>query len=134
MWLSDTQKFGVGFCAGGVIFFILGLMLFFDRAMLAMGNILFVIGIALTLGPQKTLSFFARKEKYKGTACFLLGVGLILARYPLVGFVIELYGILCLFGDFFGVVVGFVGAVPVIGPYLEVPLRRITGATQQLPV
>lgn len=79
-----------------------------------MGNILFVIGIGLVLGHQKTLSFFARKEKFKGTACFLLGVGLILARYPLIGFVIELYGILCLFGDFFGVIVGFVGAVPVV--------------------
>lgn len=133
-----------------------------------MGNILFVIGIGLVLGHQKTLSFFARKEKFKGTACFLLGVGLILARYPLIGFVIELYGILSLFGDFFGVIVGFVGAVPVVsfiflffspalflflfyfprgddalgmvltgeqvGPYLERPLRRITGATQQLPV
>lgn len=127
-----------------------------------MGNILFVIGIGLVLGHQKTLSFFARKEKFKGTACFLLGVGLILARYPLIGFVIELYGILSLFGDFFGVIVGFVGAIPVvniffffllfvlllrgggmkyvvltggqIGPYLERPLRRITGAAQQLPV
>lgn len=79
-----------------------------------MGNILFVIGIGLVLGHQKTLSFFARKEKFKGTACFLLGVGLILARYPLIGFVIELYGILSLFGDFFGVIVGFVGAVPVV--------------------
>lgn len=85
-----------------------------------MGNILFVIGIGLVLGHQKTLSFFARKEKFKGTVCFLLGIGLILARYPLIGFVIELYGILCLFGDFFGVIVGFIGAVPVV----SVSLRR----------
>lgn len=85
-----------------------------------MGNILFVVGIGLVLGHQKTLSFFARKEKFKGTVCFLLGIGLILARYPLIGFVIELYGILCLFGDFFGVIVGFIGAVPVV----SVSLRR----------
>lgn len=83
-----------------------------------MGNILFVIGIGLVLGHQKTLSFFARKEKFKGTACFLLGVGLILARYPLIGFVIELYGIMSLFGDFFGVIVGFVGAVPVVSLFM----------------
>ncbi|KAG0637440.1 vesicle transport protein [Tuber brumale] len=134
MWLSDMQKFGVGFCAGGVFFFLFGIMMFFDRAMLAMGNILFVVGISLFMGPKKTISFFARKEKFRGTACFLLGVGLILAKYPLIGFCIELYGILNLFGDFFGVIIGFLGSVPVIGPYLEGPLRRVTGATQQLPV
>ncbi|PWW75446.1 Got1-domain-containing protein [Tuber magnatum] len=118
----------------GVFFFLFGIMMFFDRAMLAMGNILFVVGISLFMGPKKTFSFFARKEKFRGTACFLLGVGLILAKYPLIGFFIELYGILNLFGDFFGVIIGVLGSVPVVGPYLEGPLRRITGATQQLPV
>ena len=66
------------------------------------------------MGPKKTLSFFARKEKFRGTACFLLGVGLILAKYPLIGFCIELYGILNLFGDFFGIIIGFLGSVPVV--------------------
>ncbi|KAL7275810.1 Golgi Transport [Rhizina undulata] len=97
-------------------------------------QILVLVGIILLLGPQKTLAFFARKDKFRGTACFLLGVGLILAKYPLIGFCIEGYGILNLFGDFLGTIVGFIGAVPVIGPYLEGPLRKITGAAQQLPV
>jgi len=66
------------------------------------------------MGPKKTFSFFARKEKLRGTACFLLGVGLILAKYPLIGFCIELYGILNLFGDLFGIIIGFLGSVPVV--------------------
>jgi hypothetical protein len=74
-----------------------------------------VLGISLFMGPRKTLSFFASREKLRGTVCFLLGVGLILAKYPLVGFVVECYGILNLFGDFFGAVVGFLGAMPVVG-------------------
>lgn len=99
-----------------------------------MGNILFLVGITLLLGARRTVSFFARKEKYRATAAFVLGVFMILMRWPVIGFVVEVYGILALFSEMFGVVVGFVGSVPVVGQYLEGPLRRITGASQQLPV
>jgi hypothetical protein len=50
-----------------------------------MGNILFLIGITLLLGPQRTFVFFARKNKWKGTLAFWAGVLLILMRWPLVG-------------------------------------------------
>lgn len=127
MWLSDHQKFGAGFCAASAIFFLLGLTLFFDRACLSMANILFLIGITLLMGTRRTLAFFANKEKYRGTACFFLGIMLILAKWTIVGLLVELYGIFGLFKDVFGVVVGFIGSVPVVGPYLEGPLRKITG-------
>jgi hypothetical protein len=39
MWLSDTQKIGAVFCSGGALFMIFGLLLFFDRALLAMGYV-----------------------------------------------------------------------------------------------
>jgi len=134
MWLTDHQKFGAGFTVTSLVFFVLGLTLFFDRACLSMGNILLLIGITLLMGARRTLSFFVRKEKYRGTACFFLGITMILLRWTVIGFLIELYGILSLFSDFFGAVVGFVGSVPVVGPMLEGPLRKLTGATQQLPV
>ena len=82
------------------------------------------------MGPQKTFWFFARKEKYRGTACFILGIVVILLKYPMIGFCIELYGILSLFGDFFNVIAGFLGSIPVVGPYIN----RITGGNRQLPV
>ncbi|KAG6365938.1 hypothetical protein INS49_000114 [Diaporthe citri] len=97
MWLSDAQKIGVAFCSGGGFFLIGGVFLFFDRAMLAMGNILFLIGLTIIIGPQKTLLFFARKQKAKGTAAFFAGLALILLRWPLIGFCVELYGIMVLF-------------------------------------
>jgi hypothetical protein len=124
---TSTSEFGAGFTAASILFFFLGLTLFFDRACLSMGNILLLIGMTLLLGPQRMLSLFMRKEKYRGTACFFLGIVVILLRWTIVGFLVELYGILGLFSDFFGVVVGFVAAVPIVGPYLEGPLRKITG-------
>lgn len=92
-----------------------------------MANLLLLCGITLLMTPRRTLSFFVRKEKYQGSAFFFLGIAAILMRWTITGFVLELYGIFKLFADFFGVIVGFVAAVPVVGPYLEGPLRRVTG-------
>lgn len=83
------------------------------------------------MGVNRTFAFFARREKWKGTLTFALGILVIFLKYPLIGFVIECYGILNLFGDFFGVIVGFLGSIPVIGPYIT---RAAGSAGRTLPV
>lgn len=136
MWLSDSQKIGAAFLTGGISFLLLGLLFFFDRSLLAMGNILSLIGITLFLGVSKTALFFADRKKIQGTAAFVVGVGLILFRWPLVGFVIECYGIAVLFGGYIGTVVGVVRNVPVVGPYIGMAADRIPflGTGETLPV
>ncbi|KAF2500560.1 Got1-domain-containing protein [Lophium mytilinum] len=136
MWLSDSQKIGVAFCSGGGFFLLGGVMMFFDRAMLAMGNILFLIGLTCIIGFQKTALFFARRQKLKGTAAFAAGILLILFRWPFIGFLVELYGIFVLFGDFFATIAGFAGNIPVIGPYISMALERVGAGTRnsELPV
>lgn len=98
-------------------------------------QILFLIGLTLIIGPQKTLAFFARKQKLKGTAAFFLGLFLILMRWAFVGFFVELYGIIILFGDFFGTILGFARNIPVVGPWIGVIVDRagLSGGGQ-LPV
>jgi len=110
--------------------------MFFGRAMLAMGNILFLLGLTLIIGPTKTALFFARRQKLKGTAAFASGVLLILLRWPLIGFLVELYGIFILFGDFLGTIGGFAKNIPVVGPYIANGLERVGGARRnvELPV
>ncbi|KAH9210455.1 Got1/Sft2-like family-domain-containing protein [Leptodontidium sp. 2 PMI_412] len=135
MWLSDSQKIGVAFCSGGGFFLICGVFMFFDRAMLAMGNILFILGLTIIIGPQKTALFFARRQKLKGTAAFFAGLTLILMRWALVGFLVELYGIFILFGDFLGTIAGFARNVPIVGPWIGVAVDRMgLGGGAQLPV
>ncbi|PHH71142.1 hypothetical protein CDD80_5486 [Ophiocordyceps camponoti-rufipedis] len=90
-----------------------------------MGNILFLIGLTIIIGPQKTMLFFARKQKAKGTVAFFVGLGLILARWTLIGFLVEAYGIAVLFGDFIGTIAGFARGVPVIGPYIGLLVDKI---------
>lgn len=99
-------------------------------------QILFLLGLTLIIGLQKTAVFFARRQKLKGTAAFAAGILLILLRWPLVGFLIELYGIFVLFGDFFSTISGFAGNIPVVGPYIQQALERAGGGRRnaELPV
>lgn len=46
-------------------------------------------------------------------------------RWPLIGFLIELYGIIILFGDFLGTIFGFARSVPVVGPYIGLVIDRL---------
>jgi len=124
MWLSDAQKIGVALTTFGMLFMFLGIMLFFDAALLALGNMLFLSGLTLIIGPQKTFYFFARKQKLRGTICFLGGVLLVFLKYPFIGMVVETFGFLNLFGDFFPVVLTFLRQLPVIGTFLSLPYIR----------
>ena len=68
-------------------------------------NGLFIIsvlsGLALIIGPQKTVSFFARKQKIRGSICFFGGILLIFFKWPFIGMLIETFGFLNLFGCVF---------------------------------
>ncbi|CAE6332745.1 unnamed protein product [Rhizoctonia solani] len=121
MWLSDGQKIGVGLTSFGVFFMFLGVMLFFDGGLLALGNILFVSGLTLIIGPTKTFYFFARKQKLRGTICFVAGILLVFFKWPFIGMLIETFGFLNLFGDFFPVIVSFLRQLPFIGTFLNLP-------------
>ena len=73
--------------------------MFFDGGLLALGNILFIAGLTLIIGPQKTFYFFARKNKMRGTACFFGGILLVFFKRPFIGMLIETFGFLNLFGS-----------------------------------
>ncbi|KIJ67865.1 hypothetical protein HYDPIDRAFT_179986 [Hydnomerulius pinastri MD-312] len=124
MWLSDAQKIGVALTTFGALFMFLGVMLFFDAALLALGNMLFLSGITLIIGPNKTFYFFARKQKLRGTLCFFGGVMLVFFKYPFIGMIVETFGFLNLFGDFFPVILTFLRQLPFIGNLLSLPYIR----------
>ena len=150
MWLSDQQsacaswraaagaltgaEIGVGLVSAGVFFLFLGVVLFFDATLLALGNVLVTAGIALLIGPQKTFYFFARRQKIRGTVCFFLGMILVFLHWTLIGMFFETIGFLNLFGyvcsarsaadrsDFFPVILNFLRQVPVLGDVLTLPV------------
>lgn len=108
-------EIGIGLTGLGFLFLFLGVLFFFDKGLIALGNVrrgslpcsyvlgtvtfqrllcrvlwvksfwyllteyaatcmqlMFVCGVALTIGPQATLKFFIRKKNLKVLSCFLL--------------------------------------------------------------
>ncbi|CAG8563296.1 9902_t:CDS:2 [Paraglomus occultum] len=100
-------------------------------------QLLFLAGVTFIIGFQKTIVFFARKQKLRGTICFFGGILLVFFKWPIFGMAIELFGFLNLFGDFFPVVISFLRRLPLIGNVLNAPgvshaLDKLTGS--KLPV
>mmetsp|Transcript_35819 Transcript_35819/g.57921 ORF Transcript_35819/g.57921 Transcript_35819/m.57921 type:complete len:138 (+) Transcript_35819:54-467(+) len=119
--IDDYKKIGIGLTGFGMLFLLLGVLLLFDRGLLAMGNILFLSGVTLVIGAKKTLKFFSNRKKLRGSVCFFLGVGLVLWGFTFSGFIIEGFGFLNLFGDFFPIAIAFMRRLPVIGVALNLP-------------
>lgn len=120
--LDDNRKIGTLLLGIGFAFLLLGVLLFFDAALLALGDVLFLCGLALTIGLTRTIRFFTRKERWRGIACFLGGILLVMLRWPVIGMVIQTFGFLNLFGSFFPVAVAFLRQTPVVGSVLNLPV------------
>jgi len=67
------------------------------------------------------------------------GVLMVVSGFTFFGVLIEAFGFINLFGDFFPVVVGFLRSLPVIGPLLNAPgvskvVDWLSGSGGSLPV
>ncbi|KAJ1999162.1 Golgi Transport [Coemansia thaxteri] len=139
MWLTDTQKVGVGLSAFGFALIGLGVVLFFDAGLIAIGNILFLAGVSMIIGFQKALYFFTRRDKLRGSVAFFAGFFLVLVKWSILGILLEAFGFLNLFGDFFPIAINFLRRLPMIGRFLSLPgvrqvVDRVAGYQTQLPV
>ncbi|VEU44719.1 unnamed protein product [Pseudo-nitzschia multistriata] len=118
--ISDNAKIGTGLLAGGVACLFLGIMFFFDPALLAIGDVLFLIGLTLTIGPWRTLRFFSRSDRIRGIISFFGGVILVMMRWGMIGMICQLYGLVYLFGQFFPIISQSMQNTPIIGDILKI--------------
>jgi len=119
--ITDIQKIGASFAAFGVAFIFLGVLMLFDKGLLAIGNILFLAGLALLVGLERSFHFFVQRRKIKGSLAFFGGIFTVLLGWPLIGMCVEVYGFILLFSGFFPVVINFLRRMPVIGQLLNLP-------------
>lgn len=118
--LDDNKKIGIGLCGIGVVCVFLGVFLLFDRILLALGNVAFLIGLGLLLGVQKAARFFFRREKWKGSTAYFCGIALIVYGFSFIGFILEMYGIWKLFAAFLpNVLASLKMTVPGMGKLLD---------------
>ncbi|XP_072943288.1 vesicle transport protein GOT1B [Epargyreus clarus] len=122
--ITDMQKIGVGLAGFGMTFLFLGVLLLFDKGLLAIGNILFISGLSCVIGIQRTLFFFFQRHKIKASCAFFGGITIVLLGWPMVGMIAEIYGFLLLFRGFLPAAVNFLRMVPVLGSLLSLPIIR----------
>ena len=113
MQITDTQKIGAGLVGFGVTFMFLGVLFLFDKGLLAIGNVLFLSGLACFIGFKRTWGIFFTWRKAKGSTIFFSGILIVLLGWPLTGMCVELYGIIVLFRDYFSVLGYFLRMTPI---------------------
>ncbi|KAK2712973.1 vesicle transport protein GOT1B-like isoform X1 [Artemia franciscana] len=119
--LNDTQKIGLLLTVFGSVFLFLGVVLLFDKGLLAIGNILFVCGIGCLIGPQRTFRFFFQQHRVKASLAFFGGMTVVLLGWPIVGMVIEFFGFYLLFKGFLPFIISSLRQLPIIGSILRTP-------------
>lgn len=122
--VSNDTKIGGALVFLGALFMVLGVMLFFDRALMTLGNLMFLVGFAFLSGPTRTLQFFMARSRLRGTVAFFLGVTLILLGWTFTGMLVEGFGFLNLFGNFFPIALTWMRSMPFLGPALNLPLVK----------
>ncbi|MCL7025611.1 hypothetical protein MKW94_015785 [Papaver nudicaule] len=137
--MNDRKKIGLGLTAFGILFSFLGIVFFFDKGLLAMGNILFLSGLMLTIGLKSTMQFFMKRQNYKGTISFGIGFFLVLIGWPLMGMILEAYGFIVLFSGFWPTLAVFLQRIPILGwifqqPFVTSFMDKYRGRTRRVPV
>ncbi|KAL5703094.1 hypothetical protein ACHQM5_028229 [Ranunculus cassubicifolius] len=117
--MTEQKRVGIGLIGFGIFFTFLGVLLFFDRGLIALGNIFWLSGVALLLGWRSTWKLFTKRANYKGSVPFFLGLFLIFVRWPILGIIIELYGSIVLFSGFWPSIKAFLYQIPVFGWILQ---------------
>lgn len=135
--MNDRKKIGLGLTGFGAFFTFLGVIFLFDKGLLAIGNILFLSGLALTIGPKSTLQFFTKRQNFKGTISFGVGFFFVLIGWPVLGMILESYGFIVLFSGFWPTLVVFAQRIPVLGwifqqPFFKSLIERYRG--KRVPV
>jgi len=116
---NGNRQIGLPLLAAGAVFTLLGMSLFFNATLMRLGNLLFIAGVPVTLGPSRTVGYFFRPEKSRATACLVAGIFLVMVGWPIFGIAFEIFGLLNLFGNLFPVVMAIAKQMPVIGTILN---------------
>lgn len=132
-------EIGVALTGLGALLLFLGVIFFFDRGLLAMGNVLFLAGVSVILGIQSAMRFFIKPKNFKGSIFFISGVVLVVWGWTLIGFLVELYGFWNLFSAFVPVALSALRKIPVLKQVLDLPtfkniLNKVAPAGTGLPV
>lgn len=99
--LSTTQQLTSAMLAAfGLFFFLLGILMIFDRSFLALGNFMFLCGACVFFGPVPIIRFVQESNtKFFSLLWFLFGTLVIAFGWVYLGLLIEIYFALVILYD-----------------------------------
>lgn len=104
---------GLSLSASGLLVTMLGVTMFFNTGLLRLGNLLFLAGLPLIIGPRRTVAYFSHRARLRATSTFLIGAFLVIfAGWPVCGLFVEGFGFLNLFGNFFPLISRLIRYLP----------------------
>jgi hypothetical protein len=121
---KGNRKIGLPLLGIGAALTLLGVSLFFNKMLMRLGNLFFVAGVPLTIGPGRTAGYFFQPKKARATACLSLGILLVFAGRPILGILLEVFGFINLFGNMFPLAFAIMKQMPLIGPLLKGNFRK----------
>jgi len=116
---NGNKKIGTMLLGGGAVFTLLGISLFFNKTLMRLGNLLFIFGVPLFIGPGRTAGYFLQPKKARATGCLGFGIFLVLVGWPIFGIALEVFGIMNLFGNMFPVAMILLKQMPFVGKLMK---------------
>ncbi|CAM9555873.1 unnamed protein product, partial [Phaeothamnion confervicola] len=108
------KKWGVIGIGAGMAITMMGATLFFEKHLIRLGNLMFVAGVSLFVGPSRTVRYFTRPNKLRGTIIFLAGFFMVFTGHPIIGLALEVFGFLNLFGNLLPVIFAMARNMPFV--------------------
>lgn len=106
--LSDSQKIGAFLLIFAGFFTLMGILMFMDGGLFSVANLCALPGLSLLVGTQRLMSWMTQPKKLPGFAAFLGGVILVLRGWTYIGFLVEIFGFLNLFGNYYPMAWAFI--------------------------
>jgi len=120
LWKSGDRRLGLMLTSGGSVLLILGITMFFNKMLIRYGNFLVLLGIPLFVGPARAVRYFGNPKKLRATSCVAAGIFLtIMWGWPMLGLILQAFGILNLFGNMFPMVWAVAKNMPVVSNVLK---------------
>jgi Got1/Sft2-like family len=117
---KGDRKLGITLLGSGLVVTLLGIMTFFNRFLMRIGNILLIAGVPIFMGINQAVSYFVQPHKLRATACLAGGIFLVVvAGWPMFGLALEIFGLLNLFGNMFPLLTMLAKSTPGLGPMLQ---------------
>lgn len=118
-FLANQRSSGATLLVGGLVITFLGIMLFFNGMLLRLGNILSIAGGVMLVGPKNVAGFFMTETRMQATIITSIGVLLVLWGKPKLGLLIEIFGLLSLFGNMLPLLLTLGKQIPVLSSIIE---------------